>query len=241
MVNPLEVAESTINGITALIYVLISIIIGLILIFKFLKYRDKVLPFIGLNIILLPCSWWPAAFGYLLALGGIYLENIPYSIILQLPQTINIFLWVYIFSDIHFKDKKKKIIIIMAIYAIIWETLHILFTIIDVGTLVIDRQGLIDIKYQLPLIIMVPMHLLIFACTFLYFSLNTLKSPDPEIKFKGIFLLYFIIAFLIGAILDSFLPGDIIALIARIILISASFSLYIVFAMPEWLKKRIKK
>ncbi len=240
-ITPLIIAGSTIDGITAIIYISISIIIGLLLIIKFLKYKDKKLLFIGLNFILLPSSWWPAAFGYLLALGGIYLENIPYSIILQIPQTVNIFLWIYIFSEMQYPDKQKKIKEICAIYATSWAIIYLSFVFINVDLLVIIRQGIIDISYRLPALIMVAMHLSIFVVTFTIFGREALKSSDQETRLKGKFLFLFLGGFIFGTLFDSFIPGDFGALPARIVLILASICLYLVFAMPEGLKKRLLK
>ena len=105
--------------------------------------------------------------------------------------------------------------------------------------LVIERQGTIDIRYQLPFIIMVAIHLMIFGITFILFAKNGFKSVNPETRLKAKFALGFITLFLTGAILDSFAKGAEIALVARICLISGSLSIYLVFAMPNWLKKRI--
>ena len=240
-ITPSVILDASINGITALAYVSISIIIGIILIAKFLKYKDKKLLFIGLNFILLPSSWWPAAFGYLLALGGIYIENIPYSLILQIPQTLNIFLWIYIFSEIQYPDKQKKIKQITLIYTVSWAIIYLSFVLINVDVLVIIRQGIIDISYRLPTLIMVAMHLSIFIVTFSIFGREALKSVDQETRLKGKFLFLFLFGFIFGTLFDSFIPGDFGALPARIVLILASICLYLVFAMPERLKNRLIK
>jgi len=240
-ITPLVITGSIIDGITAIIYISISIIIGLLLITKFLKYKDKKLLFIGLNIILLPSSWWPAAFGYLLALGGIYLENIPYSIILQIPQTLNIFLWIYIFSEMQYPDKQKKIKEIVAIYATLWAIIYLIFVFINVDMFIIIRQGIIDISYRLTALIMVAMHLSIFVITFTIFGRESLKSSDQETRLKGKLLFLFLGGFIFGTLFDSFIPGDFGALPARIVLILASICLYLVFAMPEGLKNRLIK
>lgn len=240
-ITPSVILESSINGITAIAYVSISIIIGLLLIIKYFKYKDKKLLFIGLNFILLPSSWWPAAFGYLLALGGIYLENLPYSLILQIPQTLNIFLWIYIFSEMQYPDKQKRIKEVIAIYAVVWAIIYLLFVFINVDVLVINRQGIIDISYRIPTLIMVALHLSIFIITFSLFGKGALKSSDQETRLKGKFLFLFLIGFIFGTLFDSFIPGDFVALPARIVLILASICLYLVFAMPEGLKKRLLK
>ena len=237
---PQALLDSALNGITAIIYVSITIIIGLLVISKYFKYKDKKLLIIGLNIIILPAAYLTTSIGYILALGGIYIEDFIYGIMVQVPRALNLFLWVYIFSELHYKEKQKKFILICVIYLLIWEIIYFTLAFLDHGAYLIVRQGLIDAGYRLPLLILVLSQLGIFAITFILFARIALKSVNPEIHLKGKFSIYFLIAYATGTILAR-IPLDILILPSRIILMFGPIFLYFVFAMPEGVKKRLLK
>ena len=79
------------------------------------------------------------------------------------------------------------------------------------------------------------------------FSLESLKSDNPEIKLKGKLIFLAVISLTIGAALDGlkpFLFGDaitIILVINRIIMLSSTLEFYFGFNPPNWFKKLIIK
>lgn len=204
---------------------------------------------------LLPSPWWPAAFGYVLALFGIYLEDILYGILLLGPLTIDILIWVYVVSNALYKEKQKIIMALIVIYSIVCEILIISLSIINVNEFILVRIGLIDIRFQLPLLIMNLSHSIIFIITFILYALPAMRTKNAETKLKGKFAFSFLVLFMIGNVLDAIIPWDkipvnaemiliienLIALIARITLIVGVICLYNVFILPEWMKKRLSK
>ena len=74
----------------------------------------------------------------------------------------------------------------------------------------------------------------------MFFSVKSIKVDDPEIKWKGKFLLIAWFSFTIGAILDAALPlTEITLIIVRLILISSSIEFYLGFFLPDQLAKRL--
>jgi len=250
-----ELATSSFNGITALLWVISGILVGLLLIVKYFKYKDRTLLFVGTCIIILPSPWWPAAFGYVLALFGIYLEDVFYGILLLGPLTIDIFIWLYVVSDALYKEKQKIIMLLIGVYTISSEILIMSLSLINVNDYIMVRIGLIDIRFQLPLMIMNLILSVIFIISFVLYALPVLKSDIPETHLKGKFAFSFLILFMIGNVMDAIIPWDLIsnnaqisliiessvALIARITLIVAVFCLYNVFILLEWVKKKLLK
>lgn len=250
---PTEIATSSVNGITALLWVISGILVGMLLIVKYLKYKDKTLLLVGTCIIILPSPWWSAAFGYVLALFGIYLENISYGIMLLGPLTIDIFIWLYVVSDALYKEKQKLIMLLIGIYVIISEILIISLSFLNVNDYIMVRMGLIDIRFQLPLMVMNLILSTIFIITFILYALPVFRSEDPETHLKGKLAFWFLILFMIGNVMDAIIPWDLIsndaqisfmiessvALIARITLIVAIFCLYNVFVLLKVVKKKL--
>ncbi len=248
-----ELIASSLNGITAIFWVIIGSVVGFLLISKYFKYKDKILLLVGINIMILPSPWWPATSGYVLALFGIYLDDILYGILLLGPLTIDILIWVYVVSEALYKEKQKIIMALMLIYTVACEIIIISLSIINVNAYIMIRLGLIDIRFQLPLMIINILHSIIFITTLILYALPILRSSIPETRLKGKFAISFLILFMIGNILDAIIPWDVIlgnaqliliaeawvALFARIILIGAILCLYNVFLLPEWLKNKL--
>ena len=239
-ITPKIVLDATPYGLTGICWVVIGILVGLLLITKYFKYKDKMLLYVGINIALLTSPWWPSSISYILALFGLYLEDVIYGFLLYGIITFDFLLWLYVFTGALYKEKQKMIMILGTIYTIIAEIIIISFCIIDVKGLIMERENLIDISFRLALIIIAGINTSLFMITFIIFARDGLKSPNPETRLKGKLALVFIVFFGFGTLLDGFLEGIQYALIARIALILGVIFLYMVFELPEWLKRRIK-
>ena len=85
--------------------------------------------------------------------------------------------------------------------------------------------------------------IVLFLVTGLLFAKQSLNSENPEIQWKGKFIITAFIIFTVGTLLDVVVdnPTEITIVLARIFVICAAFVFYIGFTMPNWVKKLIIK
>ena len=143
---PLEPNEFY-NGLTCLIFISISIIVGIKLALKYFENKNRVFLLVGLTWIILVEPWWPPTISFLLMLVfNLTLPNEIYFIIGVSLIPIGLLLWLTAFTDLVYKDKQKIILIIFAIVGVIFEIsfLYFLFT---NPSLIVVRFGPVEGEY----------------------------------------------------------------------------------------------
>lgn len=238
-------ADETLNGVFSLIFVVISIFIGLTIISKYPKSKNRTVILVGLVWLGIVSSWYASSSSFLVALitGGDGFVSAPpyYFIIGASPLPITAFIWMVAFTDLLYRDKKKIILLIIGITGIIFEIALFTLLLIDhdlVGTVsspVDAEYEFFVTSYQIFLVLLVLLSGILFAR-------ESLKSDTPEIKLKGKLLLAAFLSFVIGSILEI-LSGISIAIliIARLLLISSSIEFYGGFILPLWVQKLFLK
>ena len=84
--------------------------------------------------------------------------------------------------------------------------------------------------------------IVIVLITGLKFAWESIKSDNPEVNLKGKFLVVAFILFILGANLEILIPlTEFTVVLVRIILIASSFTFYIGFLLPKWVKKILLK
>ncbi|MBD3211485.1 MAG: hypothetical protein GF311_02670 [Candidatus Lokiarchaeota archaeon] len=239
------------NGISSLIYVSVSIVVGLIILAKYFKLRDINFIFVGFTWIGMSEPWIPSGISFLCNLFtqmGLSLEI--YVIIGNVFIPASVLCWLFAFTSMIYPEKKKPILITYFIIGIIIEVIlfYILFfepTFIStlIGTFATESQLVrIDIEYKaliLAYLLFIDITMLI---TGILFSRESLKSESPEIKLKGWLLLLAFLFWSIGGLLDSALPLNIITLpITRLLLVLSGILFYFGFLLPPWIKRLIIK
>ena len=227
-----------INGILALIFVGISVIVGLIFFIKYRKYKDKTLIYVGLTWIVMSEPWWGHTISFLFALftgNGLSIQAIYFISTTFVP--IGITAWLAAFTEFFYKDKEKMIIVIVIISQIIFEVvfLYLLFT--NPSTIAIERSAVDSINQPFILAYFLII-LLIFLITGIIFSIVAIKSEKGEIKLKGKILLTAIIFYVVGAVWDGvFTSEGSLLIVSRMILAFSAILFYYGFILPNWLKK----
>ncbi|MHA1149404.1 MAG: hypothetical protein ACTSR8_14300 [Promethearchaeota archaeon] len=227
------------NGIFSLLFVIISFMIGIIIISRYFESKQKLLVYVGLSWIFLSELWWPSSLSVIMGIltgEGISLELYLFVGVFFVP--IVIIFWLSAFTELLYRDKKKLIIGIFIIEAILFESyfLYFLFTNpVELGHL----QSHVNMKYGTVVLIYLISHLIIMLITGVLFGRESLKSDHPEIKLKGRFLIIAFILFTFGAAIDAIFPIGFI--VSRIILIASSICFYNGFILPEWIKKLFLK
>jgi hypothetical protein len=233
-------AIQILNGTLSLIFVVISVIIGIMFLIKYQKYKNMIILLVGLVWLGIVSSWYASSTSFLVALftGGTGYMEIPqvYFIIGITPLPITAYLWIVAFTNLLYQDKKKIIRIVFALIGIIFEI--IFFTLLILSpSLVGVVTSPVDAEYDL-LITIYQAFLVILVLTSGYlFAKESIKDESPEINLKGKFLLAAFFSFVIGSILEIISGFSILILvIARIILISSAIEFYMGFLLPERVK-----
>jgi hypothetical protein len=224
-------------GVFGLLFVIVSIIIGLKIILKYKEFKEKTYVFVGITWIGMSKPWWASSFAALTYL--IYGVGFPVNVyILTNFSFIAVFLiiWLLAIKDLLSIKKFNIVIILVLIYTVIYETIILYYLATDVSVLGVLLSP-VDIDLGLLLIVYLLINLVIFIVFGFYFAIQSLKSEVPEVKLKGKLLLLAFILYLLGATLDiliSFPPN-------RLILILSGILFYIGFLMPNAIKKRFIK
>jgi len=240
---PLE-ALDIVNGTFGLLFVVISIILGIIIVLKYFKTKDKNFLLVGFTWIFLISGWYGTSASFLVALftGG---EGLSLEMILLLnfiPLPIALFLWSIAFTNFLYKEKQRLFLLVIVIYIIIFYTVLLYFIFTDISY-VAEKISPVDTaanSYILASFLVV--FIAVFFITGVKFALETMKIDDPETKLKGKLLLIAFPSFCIGGFLDAAIPTTALTLIIfRLILISSSIEFYGAFILPNWMKKAFLK
>jgi hypothetical protein len=234
--TPLEM----VNGTLSLLCVSISTVIGLIIISKYPKYKQKDLLLVGFTWIGVFSPWWPSATSFVLALiTGSGLTPTLYFLIGFIISPVVLVIWMWVFTDLKFKNQQKIIVGIYAIIGIAFEfyLIYYLFIIND-PSVIGELTGVLDTTYRGIAIYYSMFIVATMLITGILFGRESLKSDNPEIKLKGTLLIIAFVSWVVGAIMDAALPLNIITLtIARLILIFSAIIFYCGFLLPDFVKK----
>jgi len=237
--------DEFLNGIFSLIFALISVVIGITIISKYPKSKNRTILLVGLVWLGIVSSWYASSSSFLVALitdGDGYMSVPPYYFIIGVvPLPLTAFIWMIAFPDLLYKKNQKKILLIFAIVGIVFEIVFFSILFID-HTKIGEVTSPVDAEYeffvtayQLFLVVMV-------LITGLLFARVSLKSKSPEIRLKGKLLFAAFISFVLGSVLEILSGISIIILIvARMILISSSIEFYGGFMLPKWMERLFLK
>jgi hypothetical protein len=230
------------NGLFSLIFVTVTIIVGLKIALRYFEIKNRVFLLIGLGWAGLCSAWYPSSISFLCVLiTGKGLDPVMYffigNVIIHLAAT----LYILGITDMIYKEKQKIIIGVWAIFGLIYN-IYFYWALLTDPSIIGTLEGYLDVTY----VRFVSIYLFILIITLFLFTIllgrQSLKSEQPDIKLKGKLILIAITLYVIGAILDATITLTAITLIiTRIILISASILFYLAYVMPEFLKRRVTK
>ena len=144
---------------------------------------------------------------------------------------VGIFTWIYAITELMYKKRKKIIIIVSAIYLFSSELFYI-------PTIIFNIDYTANFGLYIILNIYFISFMLIVLITGLIFARENLIAENPVNKVQGIFMIIAFLSYSIG-FFYSIIGGNI--LIADIIFIISAFSFYFGFALPERIKRYIRK
>ena len=235
-----------------LIFVIISIIIGLKTLFKYFGHHRKELITVGLAWTLMTSAWWGITINFILKLlFNSALEANIYLFIESVFIPVGLFLWIYTFCSLAYPELEKILIPIYLVICILMEILLIIFLITNPDLIGI-RVSKYEYEHGLFTEGFAIFTILSAVITGVLFSKKSLKSDNAKIRWKGRFLLIAFFSFTIGVILNiiwgstfNFLPVNPITIIViRCFLILSAIAYYLGFFLPDklanWLIKEDK-
>lgn len=229
------------TGLFSLIIVVLSAYVGIYIASRYFKTKINRFLFVGISWIGLANGWWPSAVSFLMVwIFGTPLPLIPYLLLGNLTIPWFLLIWIMAVNDFLNVEKKKIIMIIFIIFAVLYNGLLLYYIAID-PSLVGQLQGPVDVQYSGLISLFLIIVLVTVGITGILFARESFKSDEKQNKIRGTFIALAFISWTFGAIFDSALTLNFITLpIVRILLISASIEFYIGIIMPESIKKRIK-
>ena len=236
-----------ISGLTALIAVLISFLLGFIVLMKYFKTKQVLIFNFFLCIIFTSSPWYPSGLGYLYwIITGEFLTYQFYVLIGTVGIPIAILAWLNVYLSTINPKKKKLVLILYGIFSIFFELYLFYFLLLAPGApidsllgIIIDPANPMDIDYKGFVLIFLGLSILTACITGFHFAAKSMKKEEtPEIRWKGKFLLIAFLFFGISAIFDALIEmGPILLIIIRIILALAMFLFYLGFILPGWSRK----
>ncbi|MFX1274238.1 MAG: hypothetical protein ACFFBP_21735 [Promethearchaeota archaeon] len=227
-----------VNGITSIIYFIVSIIIAFIIMSKYFKYKTTSFLFVGFSTIGLVWPYLATIVSFLMMVFTLNpLPDSAYYIIGNILLPITTSTWIYAVIKLSHEGKEKIIVPIVFIFMVL---LAIIYTILVFSRpdLIGEKLGIIDVKY-----IGFGLFYLIIALSFVWIGLiillkDLIHSSAPDLKLKGIFLLFGLLTYTVASIFDGFLNLEIpFLLLMRILLMISSFEMYIGWLLPKSVKK----
>ncbi|TFF99988.1 MAG: hypothetical protein EU541_03535 [Promethearchaeota archaeon] len=202
---------------------------------------------IGLIWFLIATPWLHGALTFILILFNIEFSEFIRFIILYSFIPLAAFLWMDVFTNFLYQDKKKILLTIFGLLGLICECLFFAFLFIDQKILIGDfayEQGIyFSAKYSNFIRITMPIFLAASFVTFMIFATNTLKATDLKVRLKSKFLIIAFITFTICSVLDMlaiFSSNPISVVIIRILLMLSSILFYFGWFLPDFIVKMIK-
>lgn len=232
------------NGILNLIFIIVSIVLGGIIISKYLKNKNLNFILTGVTWVLLVSGWYGTTTSFLVALlmdsDGLPFESIMLLNFIPLPFTL--ISWMTAFSNFLYKEKQKLILIGCGVLMGSFYSIFLYYLFTD-PMVIGEKISPVDTKANSPILaVFLVILLIIMLISGVKFALETMKYDDKETKTKGKLLLVAFPSFCIGGFLDALIPSTAITLVIfRIILISSAVEFYGGFILPNWMKKILIK
>ncbi len=226
----------------ALLFVIVSLIVGIRILLKYFTVRNKVFVTVGLTWVFLSSPWWGNAISFFtfafneqeislfldLFLGNIF---IPLAVVL----------WVYSFCKLVYPHLTKTLVSVYGIISSIYEILLLYYFFTDLNVIgkatsrFNTEHNLFPFMFQI-------LAIATALITGIILSKNSMDSEDARIQWKGRFLLLGFISFTFAAVFDAAIPmGSLLLAIIRAVLISSAIEYYLGFLLPDkiahWLIK----
>ena len=230
-----------VNGIITIILISFGIFLGLLMIKKYIKYKDNTLLFMGLCLICITTFFWGALVAFIsILITGKGLSIQVYFMLSSILSHVSAILWLIVFTNTVCKDKQKLILSIMTGYTVLHRIIFIYFLLVDPSIMGYPSETPLHFRPNMIWNFLNAIAIIITLITAFIFFKKSRKSKQPEIRFKGLFFLLAIVSYCMGLIISLVFSLNIYTLfLTAIIFLSGFLEIYLAFTMPNWFKKLI--
>ena len=241
------------QGSFSLIFVIISIIIGITILSKYFSQKNRLYILVGISWIGVANPWIPDSISFLMNISVQQSLDVGwYFIIGNCFLPVVLLTWLTAYTDMIKKDAQKKVLIITAALSILFEIVFFSLFYIDISLIgVINPLRPFTVNFGMFITVYLLIVILAMVITGVIFAQKSVKVENREVKLKGKLLRAAFITFAIAAILDSLLgtifedPADpllaIMVVVVRILLIISALEFYGGFLLPKWMKEIFMK
>jgi len=235
------------QGSFSLIFVCISLVIGITILSKYSQHKSRLYILVGLSWIGIANPYFPDSISFVMNI--LFQQSLAvewYLIIGNVFIPIALLCWLTAYTDMIKKKLQPLVVSLTVIFSILFEIafFFLFFTdITQIGVIVPSRP--FTVEFGLFLTIYLLLIILILLITGIKFSQKSIRSKEKDIRLKGKLLRAAFITFAIAAIFDSLLgtifedPTDpllaIMVIVTRLLLISSAFEFYGGFILPKWM------
>ncbi|MGQ4875273.1 MAG: hypothetical protein ACP6IY_14505 [Promethearchaeia archaeon] len=234
--------EEILQGFLSLMFVVISIVLGLKIILKYFEFKKRELFLVGLSWIGMSFPWLGDAINIILIL--IIKQTLPSIFSLTIYSFLPLFLicWLIAFTDLVIKQYQKIIIGFAIIFSIIFEIVFYSLLLKDEKLIGEYRKGPFQITWNIFMSLFLIIFIIILIITGVLFALKSMSSSYPEVRLKGRFILIAFISFTTGAVIEAlFVLEPVIVVFTRTILTLSAIEFYLGFILPDKVKKLFLK
>ena len=230
-------------GIFTLIYMGIVFFIGIKIISKYFKIKDKTFLYAGIGFIGVAFPWSGVAINFI---SFVFFDVVPSMEIHFLFHggfsSIFIFFWIMAILNLSGIQPKKreKYLIYIGVLSFIVEIMYLSVIFYDttlIGTLINEIQ----VDYATFNEMYLLTQLIIVLISGLWLARKSLKSEDKRILLKGKLLLIAFILFPITSVLEVLIPLIPIIIVARFLGIITEILVYGGLILPKWMEKLFSK
>jgi len=237
------------QGSFSLIFVIISLIIGLTIFSKYFKHKKRLFILVGLSWIGICIPWVPDSTSFLMNLFvQRFLPIEWYFIIGNVFLPIALLTWLIAYTDMIKKKAQKKVVIITVLLSILFEIIFFTLFLINIDLIgEINPSRPFTVDFGIFITVYLLLIILVMVVTGVIFAQKSVKSDDREVRVKGKLLRAAFITFAVAAILDSLLgtifedPTDpllaVMVVVVRILLIFSAIEFYGGFLLPRWMSQ----
>ncbi|TFG02096.1 MAG: hypothetical protein EU542_05715 [Promethearchaeota archaeon] len=226
-------------GALTFIGVIISVLLGILIAFKYFKFKKIDFLLVGLTWIFLVSPYWSDAIQFItIMIFGTELNPDLYFFIANAFIAPIHIVWIYAISDFLFPIRKKALIAIFSIEAIAFEAVFLWTFFLD-PALIGDQKSWFVVEWAIWIQIYLLVSIALFLVTGFLFAGRSLKSQNKDLKLKGKFLIVAFVSFTIAAVIDvvgAETPNELTIFLARTFLIISSICFYIGFILPRFIK-----